>query len=131
MFQAQATKQKTGKEQPTPPDLQEEPMLEAEVDGPLKHICEYEEVSEKQQKSIATFHLDWIVLKNKRSPQVKVVEFMIMKLFSQQTIFYLIDILFKDMADDYKLIEGADDESSSQSSGSSDASSDDGRRSEA
>ena len=33
------------------------------------------------------------------------MEYLTLKLFSKQSIFYLVDILFKDMQDDYKLLE--------------------------
>lgn len=41
------------------------------------------------------------------------VEYLTLKLFSKQSIFYLVDILFKDMKDDYKLLEApeSDDDS--------------------
>lgn len=44
-------------------------------------------------------------LRRKRTIQNKVVEYLTLKLFSKQSIFYLVDILFKDMKDDYKLLE--------------------------
>ena len=44
-------------------------------------------------------------LRLKRSVQNKIVEHMVLKLFSKQSIFSLVDILFKDMKEDYKLIE--------------------------
>ena len=44
-------------------------------------------------------------LRNKRTIQQKVVEFMILRIFSKQSIFSLVDILFKDMKEDYKAIE--------------------------
>lgn len=44
-------------------------------------------------------------LRKKRTIQNKVVEYLTLKLFSKQSIFYLVDILFKDMKDDYKLLE--------------------------
>ena len=44
-------------------------------------------------------------LRKKRTVQNKVVEYLVMKLFSKQSIFYLVDILFKDMKDDYKALE--------------------------
>lgn len=46
-----------------------------------------------------------ITLRNKRTTQQKLVEFMILKIFSKQSIFSLVDILFKDMKEDYKMIE--------------------------
>jgi hypothetical protein len=34
------------------------------------------------------------------------VEYVIMRMFSKQTIFSLVDVLFKDMQSDFELIEG-------------------------
>ena len=44
-------------------------------------------------------------LREKRSPQEELVDFMLTEIFSKKTIFSLVDILFKDMREDYKMIE--------------------------
>ena len=50
------------------------------------------------------------LLVKKRTIQVKIVEYMVLKLFSKQSIFSLVDILFKDMFEDSKkLIEEVED----------------------
>ena len=61
-----------------------------------------------------TYTVQKVTLRGKRTIQDKIVEFMVLKLFSKQSIFSLIDILFKDMNEDYKIfdppIEDDDDE---------------------
>lgn len=61
-----------------------------------------------------TYTVQKVTLRAKRTIQDKIVEFMVLKLFSKQSIFSLIDILFKDMNEDYKIfdppIEDDDDE---------------------
>lgn len=47
-------------------------------------------------------------LRKKRTVQNKVVEYLTLRLFSKQSIFHLVDILFKDMKDDYKLLEDSE-----------------------
>jgi hypothetical protein len=46
-------------------------------------------------------------LENKRSVHSKLVEYMIENILSKDCVFLLIDILFNDMKEDYKLIEGS------------------------
>jgi len=70
-----------------------------------KKKCEFEQVDKESQRDKETFKVDLASLRPKRSAQNKVVEYMILELFSKQSIFSLIDILFNDMSDDYKLIE--------------------------
>lgn len=45
------------------------------------------------------------LLVKKRTIQVKIVEYMVLKLFSKQSIFSLVDILFKDMFEDSKKLK--------------------------
>lgn len=48
------------------------------------------------------------------------VDFMLTELFSKQTIFSLVDILFKDMKEDYKMIENDEAQGEESSCGESD-----------
>ena len=43
----------------------------------------------------------------KRNVQTKVVEFLVLKLFSKESIFSLLEILFKDMTSDHKIFDNA------------------------
>lgn len=49
-------------------------------------------------------------LRSKRTVQNKLVEHAILKMFSKHTIFSLVDVLFKDMKQDYKIYEEAAEE---------------------
>ena len=72
--------------------------------GPWTPKCEYK----KAQRGTITaenYFVDLVTLRNKRTIQQKIVEFMILKLFSKQSIFSLMDILFKDMREDYRIYE--------------------------
>lgn len=55
--------------------------------------------------SVDDFKISLPILRNKRTIQEKIVEFMILKIFQKQSIFSLIEILFKDMNEDYKDFE--------------------------
>ena len=52
-----------------------------------------------------SYKVQKVTLRAKRTIQEKIVEFMVLKLFSKQSIFSLIDILFKDMNEDYKIFD--------------------------
>lgn len=58
--------------------------------------------------TVENFIVELPDLRAKRTVQNKVVEYLTLRLFSKQSIFYLVDILFKDMKDDYKLLEVAE-----------------------
>ena len=76
-----------------------------DAQAPIDHICRYKVLEDpERQEDPKTFYVDRIAMTCKRKPQEKAVEFMVLKLFTKQTIFNLVDILFRDMADDYKLI---------------------------
>ena len=49
------------------------------------------------------FHVEIPEIHKKRSVQAKIVEFMVLQLFTKQSIFSLIDMLFKDMNEDAKI----------------------------
>ena len=59
-----------------------------------------------QEVSKKNYQVEITRLESKRSIQSKLVEFMIDKILSKDCIFLLVDILFKDMKEDYELIEG-------------------------
>lgn len=53
-------------------------------------------------------------LRKKRTIQSKIVEQMIISMFTKESIFSLIEILFKDMDEDHKIFDPEEEESSSQ-----------------
>lgn len=70
-----------------------------------KPKCQYEEVDYNPNKvTHENYKVQLPDLRKKRSIQQKVVEFMVLKMFSQKSIFTLVDILFKDMKEDHKSI---------------------------
>lgn len=65
--------------------------------------CQYEDA--QKTDNYENFKVQNPDLRHKRTIQQKVVEKMVLSLFSQESIFTLVDILFKDMNADYKTIE--------------------------
>jgi len=80
-------------------------------DGGYKHKCEPENVklAEGADLTHKNFFVETPTLRRKRTVQNKLVEYAILKMFSKQTIFSLVDVLFKDMKQDYKIYEEAAD----------------------
>jgi hypothetical protein len=70
-----------------------------------KYKCDHGEVDEELQKNAKTFNVSMDKLMDKRTVQQKVVEHLVLKLYKKETVLALIDILFKDMAEDAKLID--------------------------
>mmetsp|Transcript_20800 Transcript_20800/g.32075 ORF Transcript_20800/g.32075 Transcript_20800/m.32075 type:complete len:122 (+) Transcript_20800:4430-4795(+) len=83
-------------------------LMEPEVTDKFK--CEFESHTYKEKMTEKNFQVDMPVLRQRRTVQAKIVEFMVLKMFSRQSIFSLVDILFKDMNEDYKAIESDDEE---------------------
>ena len=54
------------------------------------------------------FHVEIPEIHKKRTCQQKIVEEMVLKLFTKQSIFSLIDMLFKDMNEDAKIFDKKD-----------------------
>lgn len=78
-------------------------LLENPEDKKLK--CQYEETDyDPNSVTHDKYKVQLPDLRRKRSIQQKVVEFMVLKLFSKKSIFTLVDILFKDMKEDHKSI---------------------------
>ena len=74
--------------------------------GPWPLKCAYHGgVDQERPITPANFLPEMPELRKKRTVQNKVVEYLTLRLFSKQSIFHLVDILFKDMKDDYKLLE--------------------------
>mmetsp|Transcript_483 Transcript_483/g.485 ORF Transcript_483/g.485 Transcript_483/m.485 type:complete len:82 (+) Transcript_483:365-610(+) len=73
--------------------------------GPWKLKCEFEQLQPLRDLTAKTICIPVARLREKRTVQHKIVEFLVLKLFSRQSIFSLVDVLFKDMKEDYKLIE--------------------------
>ena len=71
-------------------------------DNPMRK-CQYEDA--QMTDNYENFKVQLPDLRHKRTIQQKVVEKMVLSLFSQESIFTLVDILFKDMKEDYKTIE--------------------------
>lgn len=84
-----------------------EPENEA---GPYKRRCQYTPHRYVGPVTPDNYQVDVPVLREQQSVQSMLVEYMVMKLFSRQSIFSLIDILFKDMKEDYKIFEVDDEE---------------------
>lgn len=80
-------------------------------DGGYKHKCELENVKPAEGTDLThkNFFVETPTLRRKRTVQNKLVEYAILKMFSKQTIFSLVDVLFKDMKQDYKIYEEAAD----------------------
>lgn len=77
--------------------------LESDI-GPWRKKCLLNDAPQKPY-TLNNFNHFLPDLRKKRTPQQKVVDFMLTDLFSKQSIFALVDILFKDMKEDYKMIE--------------------------
>lgn len=74
------------------------------VTGALKPKCEYEEHEYLEDGPTPdNYHVDLARLRRKRTVQNKLVEVAVRKMFSTQTIDSLVDVLFKDMNNDYKI----------------------------
>lgn len=54
--------------------------------------------------------IELVDLRRKKNPSTKAIEYMILKLFSKNSIWNLIYILFNDMADDLAALDGEEDE---------------------
>lgn len=50
---------------------------------------------------------------SKRTIQSKLVEYMVLNMFSKKSVFSLVDILFKDMYEDFRFVQGESDEENS------------------
>lgn len=85
-------------------------LLKESENGPWKPKCQFDRKNYKGEITPETFLVDLALLRPKRTIQQKIVEFMVLKLFCKQSILSLIDILFKDMKEDYKIFENDDEE---------------------
>ena len=79
--------------------------MELEPDDPSECNLKCEYQNQEENPTAESFKIDMVTLRNKRTIQQKIVEYMLLRIFSKQSIFSLVDILFKDMKEDYKAIE--------------------------
>lgn len=62
--------------------------------------CVFQDQAQEEPITPENFHVDKVLIREKRSVQSKVVEFLVLRLFQKKTIEQLLDILFNDMAID-------------------------------
>lgn len=77
-------------------------------DGTFKYKC-YQNTTQinKKDLTLKEYQVDTPLILEKRTVQNKVIEFLLLKLFSNDTIKQLVDILFKDMCSDAEIYERA------------------------
>lgn len=84
------------------------PYLDEDLkpDGPWRYKCGYMGFDSKENLKSnlrpEDYQVEVVTLRRKRTLQQKIVEQMVLKLFSKQSIFSLVDILFGDMYEDSK-----------------------------
>ena len=77
------------------------------MQGPWKKKCVSEQINYgKKEPTKEEFHVDVSIIREKRTIQAKIVEYMILELFSTQTINSLMDLMFNDMKGDYNNLVG-------------------------
>lgn len=81
-------------------------LLKESMTGPWKKKCAPQEYDKKKEYTKENFPVDVSVIRKERTIQSKIVEFMILKLFSIRTINSLLDLMFKDMKGDYQTLQG-------------------------
>lgn len=80
-------------------------IVEENEKGPWKLKCEFDEHQYNQPISKYNYQVDMPLVREKRTVQNKIVEQFLLQIFSKKSIFSLVDILFKDMEEDYKSVQ--------------------------
>jgi hypothetical protein len=82
-----------------PPSLQ----IDRSEKGPWRLKCLHDKsIINKEGCEPSDYRVQISELRKKRTIQSKIVEYFVLKLFSKQSIFSLVDIIFKDMHNDHE-----------------------------